>query len=252
MRAVVELADVEFPLVVVRNGACVIVSIEVVGRREDCNDGGEARGGARVAHVVAVVLGFMCAEDGQHTIAFQELTGRKVCEDIGAPAEAVQGEALAIARREVLCRVGPQDVAHGAVQRRLAEAVDLHNVVNRLEVRGDPPVDAQKLPVDDGAQRECVEGLERHLVHSVVVFALALLFEGEVLCQVVALVVSPDEEDGVPVLDLQRVQVQQHLNGERPPVHVVPKKKILRLPHWTSHLKQSDEVVVLPVNVSTN
>lgn len=45
--------------------------------------------------------------------------------------------------------------------------------------------------------------------------ALTFLFEGEVLCEVPALVVASEEEEGVGMVDLQSPQVQNTLQTHR-------------------------------------
>ena len=54
-------------------------------------------------------------------------------EEVGAASDVVVDEALRVLLvAELLKRVGPQDVAHEAVRRRLAEAVDLRAAGERL------------------------------------------------------------------------------------------------------------------------
>lgn len=107
---------------------------------------------------------------------------------------------------ELLERVGPQDVAHEAVRRRLAEAVDLRaagerlvnwgprkraralergggrsreegthdaQVVERVELGREAAVDAQELLVHDGGERERAERLHARVVDLLRVLVLA-------------------------------------------------------------------------------
>ena len=52
--------------------------------------------------------------------------------------------------------------------------------------------------------------------------ALTFLFEGEVLCEVAALVVPTQEEDGAGVVDLQRPEVENALRTEEECLLVLP------------------------------
>ena len=56
------------------------------------------------------------------------------------------------------------------------------------------PVHAEKLLVHEGGEGEAVERLHTCVVHTLRVLDLALLLEREVLREVPALVVSPQEE----------------------------------------------------------
>ena len=101
-------------------------------------------------------------------------------------------------------------------------------------------MNTEELVVDEGAEGECLEGCYRGLVELEAVLALALELEGEVLCQLAALVVPADEEEGVLVEDLQRVEVEEDLDREGPPVHVVPKEEVSGAVRWSPHLKKLD------------
>ena len=56
------------------------------------------------------------------------------------------------------------------------------------------PVDAEELLVHEGGEGEAVEGLHARVVHALRVLDFALLLEREVLREVSALVVAPQQE----------------------------------------------------------
>lgn len=62
------------------------------------------------------------------------------------------------------------------------------------------------------------------------------LLEGEVLGEVAALVVAAEEEQRGRVADLQRPEVEDALDGEVAPVHVVAQEQVLRRRRRTAHL----------------
>ena len=64
-------------------------------------------------------------------------------------------------------------------------------------------MDAKVLLVDDGGEGQTVEGLHAGLVEGLRVLHLALSFEGEVLGEVAALVVTAEEEERLRVPDFQ-------------------------------------------------
>ena len=52
----------------------VPIDVEVVGCREDGDEGWEASGVALAVHLVAGVLGLVGPDDGQHVVPLKELT----------------------------------------------------------------------------------------------------------------------------------------------------------------------------------
>ena len=54
------------------------VDIQVVGCREDGNEGGKSSGGALAVHLVASVLGLVSPNDGQHVVPLQELAASTI------------------------------------------------------------------------------------------------------------------------------------------------------------------------------
>ena len=59
----------------------VPVDVEVVGCREDGDEGGETGGMALAVHLVARVLGLVGPDDGQHVVPLKELAAGIVAVD---------------------------------------------------------------------------------------------------------------------------------------------------------------------------
>ena len=74
-----------------------------------------------------------------------------------------------------------------------------------------PSVNAKKLAVHHGRQRQGIERVDTGLVHVVIVLSRALSEEGEVLGQLPALMVAPDKVHALRVRQLERPQVQHTL-----------------------------------------
>ena len=74
-------------------------------------------------------------------------------------------------------------------------------------------MNTEELLVHQSCQGETVEGLHAGVVHVLRVLDLALLLEGEVLCQVPALVVASQEEESAGVTHLQCPQIQDALEN---------------------------------------
>jgi hypothetical protein len=126
---------------------------------------------------------------------------------------------------EILDWIRPQYVAHEVRCWRLAEPIELHaatirirgegvrgahfaNVVDRVQLGRYPTVYAQKLFFHDRREGQRAEGLEAYVVHALRVIVLALCLEGEVVGQVMTLMFSTEEEEGVWVPDLEGPKVE--------------------------------------------
>jgi hypothetical protein len=93
MRRAVKLSDIHDIALVFQDGSFIIVDIQVIGGGEDGHDGGEpcrlrlaihsiadntflsALSGHHIHHGdIPSILGFMCADDGEEIVPFEELT----------------------------------------------------------------------------------------------------------------------------------------------------------------------------------
>lgn len=74
-------------------------------------------------------------------------------------------------------------------------------------------MDAEELFVHDRRQRQSTKGFKTGLVNSLAILVLALEFEGEVVCQMPALVVSSQQPERVGVPNLERPEVENTLFG---------------------------------------
>lgn len=115
-----------------------------------------------------------------------------------------------------------------------------------MEFWAEATMDAEELLVHNRRQRQRTERLETRLVNPLTVFVLALQLEGEVVCQMTAFVVTPQQPKRIRVPDLQCPEVEDalwsktvrgnmldaarkqrtHLNTEITTVDVVAQKQV--------------------------
>ena len=69
-------------------------------------------------------------------------------------------------------------------------------------------MDAEELPVEERCDRQRLEGADARLVHRRGVLVQALALEGEVLCEVSAFVVAPQQEKTVGIPELKGIKIQ--------------------------------------------
>lgn len=77
-------------------------------------------------------------------------------------------------------------------------------------------MDTQELLVHDRRQRQGAKGFDAGFVDALAVFVLTLQFEGEVICQMPALVVTSQQPQRIRVPDLQGPEVENTLHKVRP------------------------------------
>merc|ERR1719389_831493 len=113
-------------------------------------------------------------------------------------------------------------------------------------------VHAEDLLVDERRHREAVEAVRESLPEPDVVPALALVVESVDAVDRGALVVAPQEEKVLGVLDLVRQQQADDLQALLPPVDVVPQEEVVGLGGEAPVLEQPQQVRVLPVDVAAD
>lgn len=74
-------------------------------------------------------------------------------------------------------------------------------------------MNTEELLVHNSCQGQTTEGFHARIVDLLRVFVLAFEFEGEVVCQMPALMVATEEPEGIGVPDLERPQVKDALKG---------------------------------------
>jgi hypothetical protein len=113
-------------------------------------------------------------------------------------------------------------------------------------------MDAKDLGSDDGGNRERVEGIDKGLPDLHVAPPLAFIVETVDAGDVGALVVPPQQEEVLGILQLVAKQQQDGLERLLTTVDVVTKKEKVGLRGEAAHLKHADEVRVLAMHISDN
>jgi len=113
-------------------------------------------------------------------------------------------------------------------------------------------VAAEDLLVDDGRHGQAVEAVREGLPHLDVVPPLALVVEAVDAVDGRALVVAPQDEEVLRVLDLEREQQADRLERLLAAVHVVAEEQVVGLGREAPVLEEPQQVVVLPVDVAAD
>jgi hypothetical protein len=71
-------------------------------------------------------LGFVCSNNGEKVVLFQERASGRIRKEVGAAANAVVDEEIAsLFLAKFFERIGPKDIAHKTVGRGFAETINL-------------------------------------------------------------------------------------------------------------------------------
>lgn len=168
-----ELPDVHDVVLVLQNSGLVVVDVEIVGRAEDGHDAGKAGRARLPIHAIAGVLGFVCTDDREQIVLLEEGAGGRVGEEVGASSHVVVDEILRrLLLAEIFQRVGPQDVAHQPMRRRLAEAVNLFPSIS-ISIRDTCLGRSAARPTLLRSSRVCSSGLRPPWMHKNCLFMTA-------------------------------------------------------------------------------
>ena len=207
MRCAVELSDVHDVVFILQHRGLVVVYVKVIGCAENGHDTGESRRPRFSVHAITGVLGFMGSNNRQEVVFLEERACGRIGEEVGATSDVVVQEELGcFFLPKLLEGICPENIAHQAMRWWLPEAINLLKsasllassiafayileVVQCVEVRTETTVYAKELLVHDGSQGQGAEGLHTRLVYLLGILVLAFEFEGEVVCQMPAFMVS--------------------------------------------------------------
>lgn len=202
-------------IIELHDGGLVAAAVAVVGGREDGDD--------------VVVLAPLEAVHDELVGARDEREAVGVVEGLGdVEPERVAGAARADPPAAAVVGVGPQQVAHGPLVRHLLDAVELADVVERVDAGRQPAVQAKHLVVDQRRQRQVVKQVREQAPGlGGAVFAQALVVEPVHLRDLARLVVPPENGDAVRVSQLGRDEQRHGLDGVVAAIHVVAEEQVV-------------------------
>mmetsp|Transcript_25081 Transcript_25081/g.45376 ORF Transcript_25081/g.45376 Transcript_25081/m.45376 type:complete len:216 (+) Transcript_25081:402-1049(+) len=150
-----------------------------------------------------------------------------------------------------LLRIGPHEVAHGAIVGHLLLAVDDAYLIQSVDAGTKSAVDGKYLVLDDGREGEVVEdfGAVPPDVYAAEL-AEALVVEAVDLGDLSALVVAADEGDAIGIAYLQSEEEEEGFDAVVAAVDEVSEEEVVFVGTFTSDFEEFDQVVELAVDVS--
>lgn len=129
---------------------------------------------------------------------------------------------------------------------------DSPDLLHRVQVRAQTTVHGEDLLIDDSGDGQAVEAVGECLPQLDVVSALALVVETVDTIDGSTLVVAAEDKEVLGVLDLVCEEQANGLERLLATVDVVTKEEVVRLRREATVLEQSQQVVVLTVDISAN
>eukprot|EP00804_Cyclotella_cryptica_P010309 CCRYP_012225-RA/>CCRYP_012225-RA protein AED:0.31 eAED:0.58 QI:0/0/0/1/0/0/2/0/519 len=152
----------------------------------------------------------------------------------------------------ILIGITPKQIAQQARVRDVRRSNDALDLVETRQLRTQPPMRAKDLLVNDRRAGEAVEAIRERLPELDPKPALALVVESVNAVDGRALVIPPQHEEILGVLNLIRQQETDGLEALLAAVDVVPQEDVVRLGGEASVFEQSEKIVVLAVHVAAD
>lgn len=153
---------------------------------------------------------------------------------------------------EALFRVGPEEIADETSVGHIARSDDLLHLLHLLKLRAEATVTAEDLVVNDARDGQAVERVGKSLPQLDVVSALALIEETIDTVDRRAFVVAAEDEEILRELDLEGKNEADGLQTLFATIDVVSKEEVVRSGREATVLEQTEEIVVLAVNVTAD
>ena len=152
-----------------------------------------------------------------------------------------------------IVRVTPQQIAHGALVRDLLDAIELPDVIQRVDGRGEAAVETKDAVLDECRERKVVKEVREELPDvGRAILSDALVVKSVDLGDLSALVVASQNVNPVRISDFPTNQHGHRLDAVISSVDVVPHEEVVGIGRVSSNAKELHQIMPLTVNVSAD
>lgn len=153
---------------------------------------------------------------------------QKLGADIFPPAVASASGGGAEAVLSIVGWIRPQEIAEGSIVRDILHSVYCSNMVETIDFRGQPSMQAENLILDDSGNREVLEKVSEHFPNQVCsVFSEALIIKAIELVDLSVFVISSEDGDSIRPLDLEEEDVEKGFDAIESPIDVIAQEQIV-------------------------
>ncbi len=151
---------------------------------------------------------------------------------------------------DIFVRVTPEQVTEETGVWHISRSHDPLDLVEGGELWGETAMHAEDFLIDDCGNRQAVKAVGESFPQLDIVSSLALIIEPIYSVNGSALVVSSQQEEVFGVFHLVGQQEAHGLHALLASVHIVPEEKVVGIGREAAILKESQQVVVLAMDVT--
>ena len=151
-----------------------------------------------------------------------------------------------------ICWIGPKKIVEKSVVGNVRRAGDVADVVHVAERRAETAVNTENFACYDSCNWQCVECVDERLPDLHITTPLAFVVESVHSGDVGAFVVAAKQEEVLWVSNLVAQKQQDSFETLLATVDVVTEEEVVGLWRETTVLEETEEVVVLAVNVTAD
>ena len=149
--------------------------------------------------------------------------------------------------------VTPQQIAHRSFMWHLLYSVQVLDLVKRLKRWRQPSMQWEYLILNYSSQGQLIKELGEVLPHvSIAILALTLIIKAINLCDLSTLVITSQDSNPVSVSNFQCNQQCDRFDWVVSTIDVITHKQVIGIRAVATDLEQLDQIVELPMDVSTN
>jgi len=152
----------------------------------------------------------------------------------------------------IFVRVRPKEITEQTCIWHISWAYNTLHLVKACQFWAEATMCAEDFLVDHGSTREAVEAISESLPEFDAKPALALIIKPVDTINRGTLVVASKNEEIFRVLDFVRHQQTDGFQRLLSPINIVTKENVIRLGRESTVLKETEKVIILAMNVTTN
>mmetsp|Transcript_32093 Transcript_32093/g.53031 ORF Transcript_32093/g.53031 Transcript_32093/m.53031 type:complete len:208 (+) Transcript_32093:716-1339(+) len=152
----------------------------------------------------------------------------------------------------LLVGIGPQEITEKTSVRNISWANDTFYLIETCQLRTETTVHAKDLLVNDGGAWKTVEAVGKRLPQLDSESSLALVIKAVDAIDGSTLVVTTEHEKVLRILDFVSKEKANCFQRLLATVHVITQKHIIGFRREASVFKETQQIIVLPVDITTD
>ena len=148
--------------------------------------------------------------------------------------------------------IAPEKIIEESIIWDVRGSCNLSDVIHVLQTRRQTAMHTEDLACHDGSYGQAIEGVNKRLPDFDIASPFAFIVESINPCNIGTLMIAAEDEKVFRELELIAEQKEDGLKALFSTVYIVPKEQIIGFWRKATHLKEPDEIIVLPMDVAHN